>query len=402
MAMFLDSEMALADFIAGEVKVQIIDPLLALNFPNADKMDARIEWAGIGKTNVDQIVNAAAKLGLSGFLTFNPETYENYFRELLDMPIAEETPGGKEKPEEKETPEDDPEEQDQPKKASEGSCRVHLLDDTEAVLAPQSADGFWRPLRPEENVMALAEIKGHGDDAKRIIRSIIDKLKSRWIESLKEQVAEALRDGDPSDVGDIAIPAELLKPLLNETVGIFKDLFRYGKQTVDDEYRRQKRMARLTEMSLRDMPPESKEVTDMFWVRGRQFLTRLSSKVENRAKDLALTLYRQKKTAFDSIDLDQLAVDILGTLDSAARLEASVLVNEAFNMGRSAEADEYRDEIQTVVYTAILDENLCDPCHASDGMEVVFESEEYYDNEPPNRNCAGGDRCRCMYVFIFA
>ena len=55
-------------------------------------------------------------------------------------------------------------------------------------------------------------------------------------------------------------------------------------------------------------------------------------------------------------------------------------------------------------YTAIMDENLCVACEATEnallgGVEVG--SQTYHDNRPPNPQChgGGGRLCRCIYVY---
>lgn len=73
------------------------------------------------------------------------------------------------------------------------------------------------------------------------------------------------------------------------------------------------------------------------------------------------------------------------------------LTNKVLNMGRSSEADDRSDEWDRVEYSALLDQNVCDPCAADDGETAADESEL---TPAPNPDCAGGDWCRCFHVFI--
>jgi hypothetical protein len=53
-----------------------------------------------------------------------------------------------------------------------------------------------------------------------------------------------------------------------------------------------------------------------------------------------------------------------------------------------------------VELTAILDAATCDPCRELDGTRADFNSPEHDALVPPVRDCAGGDNCRCLLVFI--
>jgi len=68
------------------------------------------------------------------------------------------------------------------------------------------------------------------------------------------------------------------------------------------------------------------------------------------------------------------------------------------NFGRAKEARARKDEWTTVEYSAILDSNSCSPCASEDGQQASSED----DLTPvPNADCAGGDLCRCVHVFIY-
>ena len=73
--------------------------------------------------------------------------------------------------------------------------------------------------------------------------------------------------------------------------------------------------------------------------------------------------------------------------------------NEAFAEGRSAGYAEYADEIGSVIYSAILDLMTCEACQAADGTEGATPDEI---DDVPNPDCDGGDKCRCVHVYVFA
>lgn len=76
---------------------------------------------------------------------------------------------------------------------------------------------------------------------------------------------------------------------------------------------------------------------------------------------------------------------------------ATGATNNVLNFGRSSEAAARQDEWGTVEYSAILDNNVCDPCAAADGESGSSEDDL---TPAPNPECAGGDWCRCFHVFV--
>jgi hypothetical protein len=80
-------------------------------------------------------------------------------------------------------------------------------------------------------------------------------------------------------------------------------------------------------------------------------------------------------------------------IDRAAR----GLATKVINIGRSDEAESRKDEWDRVEYSALLDQNVCDPCAGQDGDTASSEA----DLQPvPNPDCLGGDLCRCFHVFL--
>jgi hypothetical protein len=76
---------------------------------------------------------------------------------------------------------------------------------------------------------------------------------------------------------------------------------------------------------------------------------------------------------------------------------ATGLANRVINIGRSDEAENRRDEWERVEYSALLDQNVCEPCATQDGSTAENED----DLQPaPNPECLGFDNCRCFHVFV--
>lgn len=76
---------------------------------------------------------------------------------------------------------------------------------------------------------------------------------------------------------------------------------------------------------------------------------------------------------------------------------ATGVANQVISMGRSDEAQNRSDDWERIEYSALLDQNVCDPCSSADGETATNEDDL---TPAPNPDCAGGDWCRCFHVFI--
>jgi hypothetical protein len=88
------------------------------------------------------------------------------------------------------------------------------------------------------------------------------------------------------------------------------------------------------------------------------------------------------------------------TLQRIAAEATSTVVNEA----RQSVVEEVvrrtavEDPRITVVRSAVMDQNTCEPCNALDGARYVYGSDVYYQDMPPNW-CDGERMCRCVYIY---
>jgi len=89
----------------------------------------------------------------------------------------------------------------------------------------------------------------------------------------------------------------------------------------------------------------------------------------------------------------------LAAAESALRNGALLTAAYAINSGRSDAAETNAGQIAQAIYTSVMDENTCDECASDNGTAVQVGSIEYYDMSPPNEDCEGGDRCRCVWIY---
>jgi HK97 family phage portal protein len=77
---------------------------------------------------------------------------------------------------------------------------------------------------------------------------------------------------------------------------------------------------------------------------------------------------------------------------------ASEATNRALADGRDAEIERRSDEIEYLVYSAVLDNATCRPCGESDGLGGQLGSIP----DVPNPDCDGGANCRCLHIPVVA
>lgn len=163
-----------------------------------------------------------------------------------------------------------------------------------------------------------------------------------------------------------------------------RSIFNKGRKLVSQELSRGKQQANIDDTD----DDELDELTNLTDARiANEVQTRVSSAAARFAL-LGLSGAVLWKAVRDELEA--------GSLSYIGRASTG-LANRVLNFGRSREADDRKDEWQSVEYSALLDQNVCDPCAAEDGQSASSES----DLQPaPNPECEGEDWCRCFHVYI--
>lgn len=123
----------------------------------------------------------------------------------------------------------------------------------------------------------------------------------------------------------------------------------------------------------------------------------MGAAVEQVGKHEALAQIRRHGSVTDSGRLNAV-VSAEGARQ--ARLNSMLLSTEALNIGRHTAATDHADDIQRVRYTSLMDRASCGPCELADGTVTTLLSDTYRLLDPPNPNCQGGPRCRCIWVYL--
>jgi hypothetical protein len=123
--------------------------------------------------------------------------------------------------------------------------------------------------------------------------------------------------------------------------------------------------------------------------------SRVANDVQSRIIDAAARYSRLWLNGQDLVNAvqNEIMAGSVTYIDRASRGLASKVIN----LGRSDEAERRSDEWDRVEYSALLDQNVCEPCAGEDGTTAASED----DLQPaPNPDCLGGDLCRCFHVWI--
>ena len=378
--LYMFSLRSVADLIVSTIKKQIINPLLALNFSGDHK--ASLRYADMD-TRPPAEIATALKTFTDAQIIHPDEDLEDWARDIIDAPARME-------------------EGMNTNAASERhhNGHIHLNDYGYGQMEQMNPGGFWRPLRQEEKTVSLREIEGRQEDALNQTVEMFAPVKAQWTASLLDQIAEALSDGDPSDIGAVTVPRTLKTPLEAGMRDLLRDLYAFGRRTVREELKRQTK--RRPDVALREDDLDNQELTALLRVRTNLFLDRVAEREKGVAVDRALSIYRTKGKQFSVEDLFGLRTEMKDLADSTVRNEARKTVSEAFSLGRQKEAEGKEEQIQYAIYSAILDGSVCPECAPLDGRQFQLGTPDYYEFAPPNRRCLGGNRCRCMYVYVMA
>ncbi len=243
-----------------------------------------------------------------------------------------------------------------------------------------------RKPRGAEKFMALSEMSSALDRGRDAIAAELRGARPR----VQAEIVQKLMSATVRNAHRVSVPPDA--KLVAKIESILAGVQDYGLQTVEDE--RKKQSGKLpTAATVR-----ASEKRDPLGVYADGVVSEFTNSLQARAASVVIDAKRRPgdKTPGEQIlqvnsDLDDQSD---GWIDNAAAKGA----NEAFADGRDAGYEKYADEISSVQYSALLDSNTCDTCGDADGEEG-----DTPDDIPdvPNPDCDGGDKCRCVHVYVF-
>jgi len=235
------------------------------------------------------------------------------------------------------------------------------------------------------------------------IEKVLKKGEAEFITETKE-----VMDNQIANLADVTIKAIETKNLdklddievryktsmITKMTGVLSDMFKYGRLQVKKELSLQKNIE-LAELPVPIDPSELPIVKEFIKARAKASAGVMSNKLKQFVTFEAL---RQIKSGI--VNKNYLQTGLTGLSDRELIASAGFSVGEAFNFGRSYEADKVKDDIDRVQYSALMDGGTCSECMPLDGKEWDYSDPQTAEYQAGNPKCLGGTRCRCVLVFI--
>ena len=414
MEFFYDAIEGHAKSFAAQFNREVLWPTMDLNFPGEIRPELRFE--DLGSASLGQLATGLASL--RDFVNWDGDT-ENYIRRRFGLPqlllTGEEVAPPRREPPPKEpvAPLAAPLASPLAVQRSERSGQLAAHDVSHDHVRLSEEDGFWRELREPETFVKLRSIDARLEDGKDAIVSALMEFRDEIGEDLSTQIKRQWAAG-PKGFAQINVTTKVIAEAATALEPELTALFEFGRDQVEGELKRQakkrgielkrKRGGVRTTTILRDQalrccnadrslaealqlrdegltPDEIRELTKF---RAGEMVTRLSRKTMEAAVAMAGDRWRTQggREPTGSV-LDDIMEEVFSSVEREAKLTASLTASESLNLGRDFEFRRFEEQIETIQYSAILDEFGCPNCSAADGEEMDYGSEEYYDLNPP-------------------
>lgn len=247
----------------------------------------------------------------------------------------------------------------------------------------------WRALRASERNTDFKRLDEYFTAQREAFATLVRPVVATMLGVAGPAVAAAMADGKvlPAEIAAVPLDPKRLKAVITKYIAGVRA---FAHDTVRKEMPHRPLMAAVGDDD--DIMTEAEEVL------GAQ-MNALVRRMEQRAR---AELEREAIDALRTGEGAQSVIEraLLRQLDSNAfKGDAGSITTKAFNVSRD-EAARLMGGIASVEYSAILDSATCDPCRSMDGRTAAFNSAEHDAMLPPNRDCSGGDNCRCILVMV--
>ena len=254
----------------------------------------------------------------------------------------------------------------------------------------------WRPLRASEQKLQLRQMDEYLTARREDFEKRAKPIVVGMLAMAAPAIERAMSDGTVTPAEVAAVPlddarlAKLIAAFLAETRAaggafVAEELAKPLTAAAEDE---QDDKGGEAQQAVDD----ADEVTDAEAERLRKRMTqRLRLELEREAIDTI-------RTGGDASEV--VTRTVARQIDSGSfKADAGSVTAKVFTVGRE-EAARLMGGVESCEYSAILDSGTCDVCREADGTVVKFNSAEHDRLTPPNRDCAGGDSCRCLWVYL--
>lgn len=395
--MFSDSIQAQASYREDVINAKggLINQVVAYNFASDDNLP-QLRFGNVQRADIQAMARAFLALSQAG-MTFGDETWD-WVRAELNLPERDEddaapvpiaTPPAAFEPRAPTTPpeiDEDPDTGTDPTDSgAQASERAH-------VHGLQLAER--RPPQGVEVYLDLAEITAQFDTAKTAVKDATAATRQALVTEVVKRARIAAATGKLAKFAASAPP--MVDRLSADVLAVLTDSYAAGRKQVARELDRQRDGRPWSAQSIRAAEPVG------FGSPSPEGLRALKAQAEATARAIAAAIQAAAAMQAGRIAAGTPVDDIAMTVAVAREADAAALkfVGSAYDflsMGRAAEAQAQAPDIEDAVYSALLDNAVCDVCGPWDGETTtdITEAESW----TPNPSCEGGDRCRCLTVF---
>lgn len=258
-----------------------------------------------------------------------------------------------------------------------------------------------RPLRASERVLELAAMKNALDAAPLRFEMMVRPLVTEMLVAAAPAITAAMADGSPDEVATLPFESTRLREAITTFLAQLRatggDQVRRELHTNDADALAEKRASGV-KMAKKPSPEDEVAIAEeasaivdaQAKALERRMLNRLRQEIEREAIDA-------KRTGGAGPEV--VSRTVVKQLETGAfKTDAGSVTTRIWNVGRD-EAARLMGGVDTVERSAVLDDGTCDVCERMDGETAKFGSAEHDRLVPPERNCKGTDRCRCLCLY---
>ena len=365
--LFLQSLQATADYLCEVINRFLIPEYVGYNWTTPNLPRLRVNKI----RTLDTATVAALKA--QGLLSSDLEL-ENALRSQLELPDRKDEQVEPSKPAPEPEQAEDPEEgvEDEPEEGPDKKIE-------QADRRRRYAD-----FAPEEKLIDVSAISIQLDRARSIALRRVLEIRDYQRSKLIDQACAMTR------ISQVSVQRK--GDMYDALVDTFRAQFEVGKQQVIKEIERQTGKQR----ALEDKAVVGQdELFDLVMDEFSLKVEGAAQKLESMIFDIAL---KARRAGFSGDSLRREIEKQAGAIsDSTWEGIVDGAVNGGWGAGRDKGAEAYADEIDYVYRSAILDSATCDTCRGRDGQTwPTLEDAQIM----PDPECEGGDRCRCVNVFV--
>lgn len=228
----------------------------------------------------------------------------------------------------------------------------------------------------------IGQIKRMLDEGGISNAKIIKSLRDAQIESIARQVITR----EPADIRAPKV-SEMAKALYDEMVKTYK-------QARKDLSRELLNQTPTKTIALAENTKSEMEAMKLLKLKAKAFA------VANGNKLINSVLFQVSRLPLD-VNENEAAEKIVNAIKDTGSKEmdriGQIAANFAYGIGREDEAADNAEQIEYAVYSAILDNNVCENCLPKDMVEHELDDPEF---ATPNPECLGGEgACRCVNIY---